>query len=51
MADMAVLDGDPLSCTEDALKDIRVERTFLGGREVFGPGIADPGPVDGMDPR
>ena len=51
MADMAVLDNDPLSCPEDALKDIRVERTFLGGREVFGPGMTDPGPVDGMDPR
>ena len=51
MADMAVLDADPLSCAEDALKDIRVKHTFVGGREVFGPGMADPGPVDGMDPR
>ena len=50
LADIVVLDGDPLSCAEDAIRDIRVERTFLGGREVFGPGIADPGPVDGMDP-
>ena len=51
MADMVVLNGDPLTCPQDALKDIRVEHTFLGGREVFGPGMTDPGPVDGMDPR
>ena len=29
---------------------IRVEYTFLGGREVFGPGMTDPGPIDGPDP-
>jgi predicted amidohydrolase YtcJ len=37
VADMVVLAGDPLSCDLDRLKDIRVERTFLAGREVFGP--------------
>jgi predicted amidohydrolase YtcJ len=37
VADMVVLAGDPLSCELDRLKDIRVDRTFLGGREVFGP--------------
>ena len=50
MADMVVLDADPLTCAEDALGAIGVEHTFVGGREVFGPGISDPGPVDGMDP-
>ncbi len=37
VADMAVLDEDPLACDLDRLKDIRVDRTFLGGKEVFGP--------------
>jgi len=37
VADMVVLDEDPLSCDLDRLKDIRVDRTFLGGRQVFGP--------------
>ncbi len=35
VADMVVLAEDPLSCELDRLKDIRVDRTFLGGREVF----------------
>ena len=33
---MAVLAEDPLTCDLDRLKDIRIERTFLGGRQVFG---------------
>jgi predicted amidohydrolase YtcJ len=37
VADMAVLAEDPLTCDLDRLKDIRIERTFLGGRQVFGP--------------
>jgi predicted amidohydrolase YtcJ len=37
VADMVVLAEDPLSCDLDRLKDIRVDRTFLAGREVFGP--------------
>src|SRR6516164_8791395 len=37
VADMVVLAEDPLSCDLDQLKDIRVDRTFLGGRQVFGP--------------
>jgi hypothetical protein len=40
VADMVVLAEDPLSCELDRLKDIRVERTFLAGREVFGPGAS-----------
>src|SRR5215469_8972137 len=35
VADMVVLAEDPLSCELDRLKDIRVERTFVGEREVF----------------
>jgi predicted amidohydrolase YtcJ len=37
VADMAVLAEDPLTCDLDRLKDIRIERTYLGGRQVFGP--------------
>ena len=37
VADMVVLAEDPLACDLDQLKDIRVDRTFLGGRQVFGP--------------
>jgi predicted amidohydrolase YtcJ len=37
VADIVVLAEDPLSCDLDRLKDIRVDRTFLGGRQVFGP--------------
>ena len=37
VADMVVLAEDPLSCELDRLKDIRVDRTFLAGRQVFGP--------------
>jgi predicted amidohydrolase YtcJ len=37
VADMVVLAEDPLSCDLDRLKDIRVDRTFLAGREVVGP--------------
>jgi predicted amidohydrolase YtcJ len=34
-ADFVVLAEDPLHCAEDRIKDIRVERTFVAGREVF----------------
>ena len=34
---MAVLAEDPLTCDLDHLKDIRIERTFVGGRQVYGP--------------
>jgi predicted amidohydrolase YtcJ len=36
---MVVLAEDPLSCDLDRLKDVRVDRTFLGGRQVFGGGL------------
>ena len=36
VADMAVLAEDPLTCDLDRLKDVQIERTFLGGRQVFG---------------
>ena len=48
LGDIVVLDEDPLSCEEDSIKDIGVVRTFVGGREVFGPGHDDPGPIDGV---
>lgn len=45
--DIVVLEVNPLTCAEDALKDIPVIHTFVGGRETYGPGMTDPGPVDG----
>ena len=45
---MVVLDTDPLACEQDELKEIGVVRTFVGGRETFGPGMDDIGPVDGI---
>ena len=48
LADLVVLDTDPLTCEQDRLKDISVLRTFVGGRETFGPGMDDIGPVDGI---
>lgn len=36
VADLVVLAEDPLTCELDRLKDIKVERTFVGGRQVFG---------------
>lgn len=41
-----VLDTDPLACEEDRLPEIGVVRTFVGGRETFGPDLDDIGPVD-----
>lgn len=35
LADMAVLSADPLTCAEDALKDIVAETTIVGGRVVY----------------
>ena len=37
-ADFVVLAEDPLNCAEDRIKDIRVERTFVAGREVYSSG-------------
>ena len=48
LGDLVVLDRDPLTCDEEQLKEIVVERTFLGGREVYGPEVEDIGPVDGI---
>lgn len=36
-ADFVVLAQDPLTCDLNALKDIRVERTFVAGRQVYAP--------------
>lgn len=35
LADMAVIDRDILRCPEDDVRDIQVERTFLGGKQVY----------------
>ena len=48
LADMIVLDTDPLACEQDELKEIGVVRTFVGGRETFGLDMDDIGPVDGI---
>jgi len=36
-ADFVVLGEDPLACKLDRIRDIAVERTFVAGREVYGP--------------
>jgi predicted amidohydrolase YtcJ len=33
-ADLVVLDGDPLTCPEDAIRDLAVDLTLVGGRVV-----------------
>jgi hypothetical protein len=38
LADVAVLNEDPLSVPEDALKDIRADLTIVGGRVVYEKG-------------
>ena len=35
LADLAILSDDPLTVSEDALKNITVLRTIVGGRTVF----------------
>jgi predicted amidohydrolase YtcJ len=35
VADFVVLDGDVLTCDEDAIKNINVEQTYLGGQQVY----------------
>jgi predicted amidohydrolase YtcJ len=34
LADLVVLSDDPLTCAEDAMKDIQVLATFVGGQVV-----------------
>ena len=34
LADFVVLSGDILSVKPDTIRDLRVERTFIGGREM-----------------
>jgi predicted amidohydrolase YtcJ len=36
-ADFVVLEDDPLTCALGAIRDIPVQRTFVGGRQVHGP--------------
>jgi predicted amidohydrolase YtcJ len=35
MADLVVLDGDPLACPQDQLKDLHVDMTIVGGTVAF----------------
>jgi predicted amidohydrolase YtcJ len=35
LADIAVLSADPLTCPEDAIKDIAAETTIVGGKVVY----------------
>lgn len=35
LADLAILNDDPLSCAEDALKDIAADTTIVGGTVVY----------------
>ena len=34
LADFVVLSGDILTVPPDAIRDLRVERTFIGGSEI-----------------
>jgi hypothetical protein len=38
LADLVVLDGDPLTCPEDEIKDLPVVSTVLGGRVTHSDG-------------
>ncbi len=38
-ADFVVLEADPLTCPLDQIRHIAVARTFVAGRQVFGPAI------------
>ena len=44
LGDITVLEDNPLTCDEDLIKDIPVSHSFIGGREMFGPSVEDPGP-------
>jgi predicted amidohydrolase YtcJ len=35
LADLAILSYDPLTVSDDALKDITVHRTIVGGKTVY----------------
>ena len=41
LADLIVLDRDILTCPLDEIKDIQVERTYVGGKLVYQAGSAD----------
>ena len=41
LADFAVLSDDPLTCPEDAIKEIVAETTVVGGKVVYERGAAD----------
>jgi len=41
LADFIILDRDILTCPVDAIREIQVERTYLGGRLVYQRRFAD----------
>jgi predicted amidohydrolase YtcJ len=43
MADLAVLGDNPLTCPEDRIKDIPVDLTFVGGKQVYERKPEEPG--------
>lgn len=48
-ADLVVLDGNPLTCDEDRIKELEVRYTFVGGKEMHGPRAeGDASPPAGM---
>jgi predicted amidohydrolase YtcJ len=51
IADLVVLDGDPLACAQDSLKDLHVDMTIAGGTPVFErPGAAAEHPAPSAQP-
>lgn len=49
--DLVVLDGNPLSCPEDDIKDLAVDLTMVGGRIVYQKQAEDPGRQPGDESR
>ncbi len=38
LADLVILDGDPLTCPDSSIKDIKVVATLVGGRVTHSDG-------------
>ncbi|OLC11788.1 MAG: hypothetical protein AUH26_05955 [Candidatus Rokubacteria bacterium 13_1_40CM_69_96] len=43
VADLVVMSDNPLTCSEDRIKDITAELTIVGGRIVYSAGSLRPG--------
>jgi predicted amidohydrolase YtcJ len=41
LADLAVVDADPLTCEEDALRTIAADLTMVGGKVVYEKGAGE----------